>query len=408
MQRRAPWLRAGRAALIFVVVIAGLVWAGQRVLQPALDLADVRIAVVERGTLRATVSSTGAIVPRAEHTVSSPVGAEIRIVHVAPGERVREGQLMIELDTTLTALALSNLEEELALKRAEIRSVDLQHTDSIRQAQSRRDLLAIDLQSREVMLERLQRLAGEGIVSATELLEAELNVKRTEVELDQVAAQIISLGERREADLERLDLDYSILDKRRADQARRVAMSAVRATRDGIVTFLVRDEGVVVSEGQALATIAAEDEFRVEASVSAFYGPQLRPNQRVVIESSAQQFGGYLSRILPVAESNRLDLFIEFDDPMEPAFHTNLSVDIEIITAEKHDVLKLRRGPALEGGGIAQLFRIQGGRAVKTPVRLGVSERQEIEVLDGLQAGDRVIVSDVSAVDQHDEIRIYE
>ena len=226
------------------------------------------------------------------------------------------------------------------------------------------------------------------------------------VEIEQIDAEIVSLEARREADLERLELDLSILDKQRADQARRVAMSTVTAPQDGIVTDLVRDVGAVVSEGQALATIAAADAFRVEASVSDFYGPELKPRQRVRISSSASELGGYVTRILPTADSGRLDLFIELDDPAAPAFHMNLRVDVEIITAEKPDVLKVRRGPALEGAGLTEVLVIEGDRAVRTPVRLGMSERQAIEIVHGLEAGDRVIVSDTSGYEGLTEIRI--
>src|SRR5690606_19403496 len=129
---------------------------------------------------------------------------------------------------------------------------------------SRLELLRIDLESREVVLGRLEQLGRTGAVSAPDLLEAELDDKRTRVANEQIDAEIVSLEARREADLERLELDLSILDKQRADQARGVAMPTVTAPKDGIVTDLVRDVGAVVSEGQALATIAAADAFRVE------------------------------------------------------------------------------------------------------------------------------------------------
>jgi HlyD family secretion protein len=266
--------------------------------------------------------------------------------------------------------------------------------------------LRIDLESREVALGRLVKLGETGIVSASELLEAELNLKRTRVEIEQIDAEIVSVEERREADLERLELDLSILDKQRADQARRVAMSTVKAPRDGMIIDLVRDEGAVVGEGQALVTIAAADSFRVEAGVSDFYGPELKIGQRVRVSSSTSEFGGRLSRILPTADSARLDLFIELDDPSAPAFHMNLRVDIEIVTAEKPDVLKVRRGPALESAGKTELFVVEGGFAVRSPVQLGMSGRQVIEIVDGLEAGDRVIVSDTSAYEGLAEIRI--
>ena len=87
-------------------------------------------------------------------------------------------------------------------------------------------------------------------------------------------------------------------------------------------------------------------------------------------------------------------------------FHSNLRVDVEIVTAEKADVLNVRRGPALEGAGIEQVYVVDGDRAVRTPVRLGLSERQRIEIVEGLDVGDEIILSDMSAYEHMAEIRI--
>jgi len=405
-QRRRPLLIGIAKALAAIGVVAAIGWAALQMFGPSVERAEIRTAVVERGPLEATVTATGTIVPRTEQTLSSPVSAEITVVHVALGQRVHSGQPIISLDTRASELTLRTLEEQLAVKNAEMRSQDLQRADAIRQARSRRALLQIDLESREVRLGRLQRLGESGSVSESDLLEAELDVRRTGVEIEQTDAEILSLEARREAEIERLELDYSILDSQRADQARRVEMSTVTATIDGIVTSLVHDAGAVVQENQALATIAADDAFRVEAAVSDFYGPQLRPGQPARISSSTNEFMGRVNRILPTAETSTLELFIELDDPTAPAFHTNLRVDIEIITAEKADVLKVRRGPALESAGVGQVYVVEGDRAVRRPVRFGMSERREIEIVEGLEPGEEIIISDTSTFERLTEIRI--
>jgi HlyD family secretion protein len=334
------------------------------------------------------------------------VSAEILAVHVSLGERVHRSQPIMTLDTRASVLTLSNLEEQLAVKNAEMRSQELQLADAIRQAEAQRTLLQIELESREARLDRLERLARTGAVSESDLLEARLDVRRTGVEIEQADAAIVSLKARSEADHERLALDFSILDNQRADQARRVEMSMVTATLDGVITSLVADAGAVVQESQALATIAADDAFRVEAAISDFYGPELRPGQRTRIVSSTNEFAGTLNRILPTADSSALKLFIELDDPAAPAFHTNLRVDIEIVTAEKTDVLKVRRGPALDSAGVEQVYVLDGDRAVRRPVRLGISERREIEIIDGLDVGDEIIISDTSAFERLAEVQI--
>lgn len=405
-QRRARWWSlAGRIVLAGALLTAAG-WAGGRYLRPSLDRTALRIETVERGPLEATIAAQGIVVPRGQQTISSPVAAEIRSVAVALGEHVAEGAIIMQLDTTASKLELSKLEEQLALNRAELRSQELQLADGIRQARSRRDLRAIDLESREARAQRLEQLAQDGIVSAADLLEAQLDVKRTRVELTQIDAEIVSLEARREAELERLELEHSILDKQHADQARRVELSQVRAPLDGVVTELVQDEGAVVTIGTALATVASQDSFAVEAAVSDFYAPQLQSGQRVRVRASTHELGGRLRRILPEADSSRLMLFVELDDSATPKLHSNLRVDVELITAEKPDTLSVRRGPALDGGGTTHVYVVDGDRAIRTPVRLGIAGAQRVEIAEGLTAGDEIIVSDMQAYETLMEIRI--
>src|SRR5690606_39237075 len=104
-QRRAPWLKAGFKVLLAAGILGALGWSGRHYLRPSLDLADVRVAVVERGPIEATITATGTIVPSSEQIVPSPAAAAVHSIHVSLGETVHRGQLIMALDTTAAALA---------------------------------------------------------------------------------------------------------------------------------------------------------------------------------------------------------------------------------------------------------------------------------------------------------------
>ncbi len=405
-QHRARRGSALAKAVLLVGFIGALGWTGHHFLSPSVKRSDLLIEVVERGPLEATVTASGTVVPRQQETVSSPVGAAVRAVLVSLGERVERGTVILQLDTTASQLELHNLEERLALSRATLRSEQLQLEDSLRQARSQRELKAIDLESREARVARLEQLKGGGIVSKAELLEARLDVKRTQVEVSQIADGLLSLRKRRRAELERLERESAILEAQRADQARRMEMSSVRAPIDGVVTAIVPKAGTVVAEGASLATIAAQASFSVEAAVSDFYAPQLKPGQGVRVRASTNTFGGHVSRILPTEDASRLMLFIELDDPAAANLYANLRVDADVVIERKPDVLHVRRGPAIEDGGGGQVYVIDGDRAVRKAVRFGLRGPQQIEVVGGLAAGDRIIVSDVQSWQGLSQIRI--
>lgn len=406
-QHRARWRSAFLKAGLLAALIIAAGWSGRRFLSPAVERSDLLIEVVERGPLEATVTASGTVVPRQQETVPSPVGAAVLAVLVSLGDRVERGAVIMQLDTTASQLELHNLEERLALSRATLRSQQLQLEDAVRQGRSRRDLRAIDLESREAKVARFELLAQDGIVSKAELLEARLDVKRTQVEIGQIDAEVGSLQERQSAELERLDRERAILEAQRADQARRIAMSAVKAPIDGVVTAILPKAGAVVAEGASLATIAAQKSFSVEAVVSDFYAPQLKPGQRVRVRASTNEFGGYVNRILPTEDATRLMLFIELDDPAEARLYANLRVEADVVIAQKPDVLRVRRGPGIEGSASREVYVIDGDRAVRKPVRFGMSGPQQVEVIGGLAAGDRIIVSDVQSWQGLSQIRIH-
>jgi len=401
--RRASFVARG---VLLVALIGALGWTGRHFLSPSVDRKDLLIEVVERGPLEATVTASGTVVPRRQETVSSPVGAAVRTVLVSLGERVQRGTVIMQLDTTASQLELHNLEERLALSRATLRSEQLQLEDSVRQARSQRELRAIDLESRQARVGRLEQLEGEGIVSKAELLEAHLDVKRTQVEVLQLDEGLSSLRKRQRAQLERLERESAILEAQRADQARRVEMSAVKVPIDGVVTAISPKAGAVIAEGASLATVAAQDAFSVEAALSDFYAPQLKPGQRVRVRASTSQFDGHVSRILPTEDASRLTLFIELDDPTAPRLYANLRVEADIVVAEKTDVLHVRRVPSIECGGGGQVYVVDGDRAVRKPVRFGLNGSQQVEIVGGLAVGDRIIVSDMQSWKGLSQIRI--
>lgn len=393
--------RAGRTALLakcglLAVLIAGAGWTGQRLLAPSVRRSDLLIEVVSRGPLEATVTATGTVVPRQQQTVASPVvavsdgaagGWLVRAILVSLGEQVERGKVIMQLDTTASELELHTIDQRIALSEATRRSQQLQLDDSIRQTRSQSDLRAIDLESRQAKLARLTPLVELGAVSAADLLEAQLDVKRLQVEVTHLNEDLQSLEARRRAELDRLEREAAILQAQRADQARRIELSAVKAP---IITAITPKEGSVVAEGASLATIASQDSFSVEAAASEFYGPQLKTGQRVHVRTPAQELRGHLSRILPAEDASRLMLFIELDDPAARGLSANLRITADVVVAERPDVLQVRRGPGLEGSaGGQQLYVVNGNRAVRRPVRFGLAGPQQIEILAGAEAGSR-------------------
>ena len=105
---------------------------------------------------------------------------------------------------------------------------------------------------------------------------------------------------------------------------------------------------------------------------------------------------GTVSNVLPTVENGIITLTASLDQASSPLLRPNLRVDVLVVMERKQSVLRIARGPATGGEGARDLFVVRGETAVKVPVRLGVSNFDQCEVVDGLLEGDEVVISDMA------------
>jgi len=113
-----------------------------------------------------------------------------------------------------------------------------------------------------------------------------------------------------------------------------------------------------------------------------------------------------ITSILPTIKDGAMTIVIGLKDKADPNLRSNLRVDVYVVSGHKDKALKIKRGPAVPGEGIHDLFVIRGDVAVRTPVKIGLSSFEEAEVLSGLMEGDEVIVSDMSDYSSRKEISV--
>ena len=339
--------------------------------------------------------------------MSSPIAGPIASIQVEAGQRVAEGTVLIQLNTTREEVALDNLDEQIALKDTELRSVEIRVEETRAEQESKRRLFEVDLESAQAKLDRLQRLSDVGAISGDELKEAHLDIRRIEIEIEQAEGALEIQRRRHLADVDRIRLERSILAKQRGEQARRIDLATVRAPRAGLVTWIERRDGLSVTEGQPLARVASDEGFRVSALVSDFYTPQLREGQRVRVgSSSGETFGTLMGILMPSAETNNLSLSIELDDPGVAWLRSNLRIEAEVITASQETAVTIRRGPAVNNAGFQDIYVIQDGKANRRRIELGMASRDRIEIISGVVPGEEIIISDMTSYRDVDQLRV--
>lgn len=401
--------RKRKTALLVAALLATLsltAWAINRAVSPSVDASNVSIATVRTGAIANTINASGIVIPVHEELVSSPIQTRVSKVHAKLGQQVQAGELLLELDNRTIQLAIDSLKEQLAQQENRILALTLEMDQKRKQLSSAIELLELDLQATRVKLGRYQTLRKAGGVSAEDLLTAELNVKRTEIQLRQHREQIEDSKRVTSSNIEGARLQKSILQKQLHEQQQLLAQTQVRAPFAGMLTWLLADEGASVNTGQLVAKVSELNNYKVEASLSDFHARALSAGQPVLVEQGNVKLHGEVQTVLPEIQNGTVKLLVTLAEPHHSILRNKLRVEVNIITEQKPNTLLADNGPAFNGRGPQDIFVVRDGIARKTTLNIGASDGKAVEILSGARAGDQVIISDTSRYKERDSLRV--
>lgn len=403
--RRRTRVRLASTLLVLGALCAAA-WSLNRALRPSVSAADVVIAEVKRGNVDNTMGAAGVVIPVHEEVMASPGASRVAKVLAKPGQRVAAGDLLLELDDRDIRLALEALKEQLAQQDNRVATLRQELEQKRTQIVSSLELLEIDLQAARATLERNEKLRSSGLVSGENLLTAQLNVKRTEIQLRQQRALLEATHRTTATNIAAADLQKAILQKQIAQQEQLLDRTRVRAPFGGMLTWLLEEEGASVAAGQLVARVSELNNYRVEATLSDFHARQLAPGQAVRVEQNGEVMAGTVHTILPEIQNGTIKLLVDLAQPRNPHLRNKMRVDVAVVTERRTNVLVVDSGPAFNGRGPQPAFVVRDGVARRTTLDLGAGDGKVVEVAAGARAGERVIVSDTTDFKNRDSIRV--
>ena len=391
LSRRTKLLLAGAGALIVALV---LIWpAVQRWAraEQSVDLSRLQIATVSRGDLERDVSAQGRIVAANHPKLYSPSQGIVALA-VKPGESVKAGQV-------LATIASPDLDSQLAQERSRLQSLEseLSRTSLSTRQQNQEDqqtakLRRVRLDAARRDLERAEKLRAEGLLNVVEHERAKDAVRVAEVELEQSQE---GGGLAREArDFEVRDRQRQI-DRQRlvvADLERQVGELTLRAPFDGMVaTIDVQDRDAVAPNAPVL-TVVDLSEFEVEALIPESYADEAAPGTPAVVSFGGRDYPAELTSVSPEVRASQVQGTVKLK-ATPPGLRQGQRVSVRLVFEKRPGVLKVPRGPFLEGGGGKQVYVLSDGLATLQPIEVGATSVSEVEIVDGLKEGDQILLS---------------
>ena len=389
-------------ALIGVAILAA-VFAFRSFIQPSVDYRSLKTAQVMQGAIQANLSASGSVVPEYEQSISSPLQARIDSVYYPAGTLVKAGTPILKLDLSYSQVELEKLEDGLQKRKNEANLIRLRMEKNLADLKAQYDIKKLRISSLESQLGNEQKLQQIGGGTGENVRQAELNLQIAKRELQQLEEQIHNQQQTNKVDLTSLQFEIRIDEKGISELRRRMEQAEIRAERDGVIVYVKDKLGAMVAAGEELVRLADLSRFKVSASLSEVYAPELKTGGRVVVRAGGQDLQGMITSVKPEVKNGLVSFEVGLEKANAAVLRPNLQVDVYVVTAYKEGVLVVRNGAFYKGKKDQKVFVVKGDKALARTVNIGLTNVDQVEI-EGLEAGDELIITDMSDYVQADEL----
>jgi HlyD family secretion protein len=404
--------RIRRIAVIVVGVLAlgGITWAVSRLkpAAPSVERATVWLDTVKRGPMLRQVRGLGTLVPEDIMWIPATTDGRVEQRLALPG-------IVVKPDTMLVVLSNPELQQELVdaewkLRAAEAELANLKvklESDRLTQqaaaatidSEANKSKLQAD---RDAELQKFGLLAD--IQAKTSMATAldyanrsTIEKKRLDIGLEAIRAQLAV----QQAMVEQLRAMYNL-------KKSQVALLRVRAGVNGVLQQIPVEVGQRVTVGANLARVVQPEKLKAELKIPETQAKDVVIGQLAEVDTRNGVIAGRVSRIDPAAIQGNVTVDVRLEGALPPGARPDLSVDGTIEIEKLTDVLYVGRPTFGQPNSQITLFKLDPDNqgATRSPVKLGRSSVNTIEILEGLRVGDQVVLSDMSAWDAYQSIRL--
>jgi HlyD family secretion protein len=395
---------------LLVVGLVSVVLARLKPAAPTVERATVWVDTVKRGAMLRQVRGLGTLVPVDEARRWVPAATQGRVERIVlrPGAIVTPDTVVLVLDDPQARQLLDESQQQLLAAQADLASLDARlQTERLNQ-RSVAATVEADYEQARLEKEVNEDLAKDGLVSNLILkqstVKADSLATRNRLEQDRVKVAEDNIRAQLKAQQARIDQLQSLVALRQ-DQVNRLQ---VRAGMNGVLEQVPVEVGQQVAPGANLARVADPTRLKAELRIAETQARDLTIGQVAQVDTRNGIIPGKVIRIDPAAQNGTVTVDVELVGELPRGARPDLSVDGTVELERLDNVLYVGRPAFGQEQSTVGLFKLDSttGEASRTQVQLGKSSVNTIEVLNGLGEGDSVVLSDMSAWDQFDRIRL--
>jgi HlyD family secretion protein len=408
-QRR--WLSAGGAVAALALVTLGL--SRLQPAAPRVEKSSIWTDTVKRGEMLRQVRGNGTLVPEDIRWIPTINAGRVEQILTLPGAAVKVDTVLVELSNPSVEQAAFDAESQFKATKADLANLRVQLDSQKLTQQAAVASAQANCTTAKTDFEVNEALGGKGLVAA-------LTVKQSKAKADELAKLLEIEQDRLKMCDEAARAQLAAQEEKIAQYStqfemkrRQVEALKVRAGMDGVLQRLgdpasPLQAGQQLAAGALVARVANPAKLKAAIRIPETQAKDIQLGQPAEIDTRNGVIPGHVVRIDPAVENGTVTVDVSLEALLPKGARPDLSVDGTIQLERLEDVLYVGRPVQGQPSSSVGLFKVvdNGKAAVRVPVKLGRSSVSTIEVREGLQVGDKVILSDMSQWDSHERVRL--
>ncbi len=367
---------------------------------------DIQVASVDVGRVIRSFPGEGVVEPKSEVIILSPASSIIKEILKEVGSHVNEGEPIIILNPAPIQTEVDNIKDQLEVKynsllknalNAKSAKVDLEYNVQVK------NLRIASLKAELADQEQLLEVGG---ISPAKFEQTKQELELAQQDLLMLKEKNTIKLEQMEADEEGLRLQIEMQEKELAAKVDALSKMIIRAPSAGIILSIQGKVGEKVNTDRLLIEMSDLTSFKIIGTVDDDFAESVKTGTKVYAKIDDQELTGFIGSVNPVIRDRQIDFDVNLQESNHYKLRPNRTVVLEIVRAERDSVLRVPNGPVFARGGEYELYVLTPGGAQVSKVVTGLKTPDYVEITEGLEEGDRVVLSVISSVEDLKEMEI--
>jgi HlyD family secretion protein len=363
---------------------------------PTFLTADVKhsnTSVVDRGQVFIPIDASGMVEPENEVIILSPVNSIIRKINKEPGSHVKKGEIIIELDDQQTRDEIEQIKDQLEIKsnslersrlEGQMARIDLDYNVEVKR------LRIVSIKAQMADEEQLLSVGG---ISPAKIDETKQNLVLAEKDLAMIQQKNAIRLKQMKTEEAGLILQIEIQKKQLANKMEMLGKLDIKAPSDGIILSVSGKEGERVGNDKMLIALSDLTTFKIKGVIDEKFSEFVKTGNSVFIWSENERLTGTIGNVAPTVADNKIQFNVHLERSNNSKLIPNQTVRIQVLKSVKNEVLRISANNDFKPNTERTVYVLDSGKVIQKTVKLGMKGSEYMEVISGLNEGEKVMLS---------------